>query len=91
VGGRLGPDGSFEIPIRSDTHDSWFAGFTGTYLSVVWVGYDDNHATGLTGAQGAVPIWADIMGRLKSASYEPVPPELVEDRWIDFSDDKVIH
>jgi penicillin-binding protein 1B len=70
----------------SDTHDSWFAGFTGTYLSVVWVGYDDNHATGLTGAQGAVPIWADIMGKLKSASYEPVPPELVEDRWIDFSD-----
>ena len=70
----------------SDTRDSWFAGFTGTYLSVVWVGYDDNHATGLTGAQGAVPIWADIMGRLKSASYEPVPPEMVEDRWIDFSD-----
>jgi penicillin-binding protein 1B len=70
----------------SDTHDSWFAGFTGTYLSVVWVGYDDNHATGLTGAQGAVPIWADLMGRLKSASYEPVPPEMVEDRWIGFTD-----
>ncbi|MEA3174667.1 MAG: penicillin-binding protein [Gammaproteobacteria bacterium] len=70
----------------SDTHDSWFAGFTGSYLSVVWVGYDDNHATGLTGAAGAVPIWADIMGKLKSASYEPVPPEMVEDRWIDFRD-----
>jgi penicillin-binding protein 1B len=70
----------------SDTHDSWFAGFTGSYLSVVWVGYDDNHATGLTGAAGAVPIWADIMGKLKSASYEPVPPEMVEDRWIDFHD-----
>jgi penicillin-binding protein 1B len=70
----------------SDTKDSWFAGFTGSYLSVVWVGYDDNHTTGLTGAAGAVPIWADIMGKLKSASYEPVPPEMVEDRWIDFSD-----
>jgi penicillin-binding protein 1B len=70
----------------SDTHDSWFAGFTGSYLSVVWVGYDDNHATGLTGATGALPIWADIMGRLKSASFEAVPPELIEDRWIDFGD-----
>jgi penicillin-binding protein 1B len=70
----------------SDTKDSWFAGFTGSYLSVVWVGYDDNHTTGLTGAAGAVPVWADIMGKLKSASFEPVPPEMVEDRWIDFSD-----
>jgi penicillin-binding protein 1B len=70
----------------SDTRDSWFAGFTGSYLSVVWVGYDDNHPTGLTGAAGAVPVWADLMGKLKSASYEPVPPEMVEDRWIDFSD-----
>jgi penicillin-binding protein 1B len=70
----------------SDTKDSWFAGFTGSYLSVVWVGYDDNHTTGLTGAAGAVPIWADIMGKLKSASYAPVPPEMVEDRWIDFGD-----
>ena len=70
----------------SDTKDSWFAGFTGSYLSVVWVGYDDNHSTGLTGAAGAVPIWADLMGRLKPASFEPVPPDTVEDRYIDFSD-----
>ena len=28
----------------SDTRDSWFAGFTGSYLAVVWVGYDDNRA-----------------------------------------------
>jgi penicillin-binding protein 1B len=60
----------------SDTRDSWFAGFTGSYLSVVWVGYDDNRPTGLTGAAGA----------LKSASFQPVPPELVEDRWIGFGD-----
>ena len=40
----------------SDTRDSWFAGFTGSYLSVVWVGYDDNRVTGLTGATGALPV-----------------------------------
>jgi len=26
------------------------------------------------------------MASLKSTSFDPVPPELVEDRWIDFSD-----
>jgi penicillin-binding protein 1B len=70
----------------SDTRDSWFAGFTGSYLAVVWVGYDDNRATGLTGAGGALPVWADTLSRLKSASFEPVAPELVEDRWIGFAD-----
>jgi penicillin-binding protein 1B len=70
----------------SDTRDSWFAGFTGSYLSVVWVGYDDNRVTGLTGAAGALPVWAETMARLKSVSFEPVPPELVENRWIGFSD-----
>jgi penicillin-binding protein 1B len=70
----------------SDTRDSWFAGFTGSYVSVVWVGYDDNRATGLTGATGALPVWADTLARLKSAPFQPVPPELVEDRWIGFGD-----
>jgi penicillin-binding protein 1B len=70
----------------SDTRDSWFAGFTGSYLAVAWVGYDDNRVTGLTGAAGALPVWADTMSKLKSASFEPVPPELVEDRWIGYRD-----
>jgi penicillin-binding protein 1B len=70
----------------SDTRDSWFAGFTGSYLSVAWVGYDDNRVTGLTGAAGALPVWADTLARLRSASFQPVPPESVEDRWIGFAD-----
>ena len=70
----------------SDTRDSWFAGFTGSYVAVAWVGYDDNRATGLTGATGAMPVWADTLSRLKSAPFQPVPPESVEDRWIGFGD-----
>jgi penicillin-binding protein 1B len=66
--------------------DSWFAGFTGSYLAVVWVGYDDNRATGLTGAAGALPVWADAIASVRSASFQPVPPELTEDRWIGFGD-----
>lgn len=70
----------------SDTRDSWFAGFTGSYLSVVWVGYDDNRITGLTGATGALPVWADTMASLKPVSFEPIAPDSTEDRWIGFDD-----
>jgi penicillin-binding protein 1B len=70
----------------SDTRDSWFAGFTGSYLAVAWVGYDDNRVTGLTGAAGALPVWGDTMAALTSAPFQPVPPELIEDRWIGFAD-----
>ncbi len=69
----------------SDTKDSWFAGFTGSYLAVAWVGYDDNRTTGLTGAAGALPVWVDTLASLKSSSFQPVAPETVEDVWIDFN------
>ncbi|HVS00576.1 MAG TPA: PBP1A family penicillin-binding protein [Thermoanaerobaculia bacterium] len=37
--------------------DSWFAGFSPTRATVVWVGYDDNSVTRLSGARAALPIW----------------------------------
>ena len=70
----------------SDNRDSWFAGFTGNYVAVAWVGYDDDRGTGLTGAAGALPVWADTLAQLRPASFEPVPPERVEDRWIGYDD-----
>ena len=69
----------------SDTRDSWFAGFTGSHLAVVWVGYDDNRPTGLTGAAGAMPVWADAIASLRPASWEPAAPPEVDERWIEFS------
>jgi penicillin-binding protein 1B len=48
----------------NDTRDAWFAGFSGNYVSVVWVGRDDNKPIGLTGGSGALPIWSDYMKRL---------------------------
>ena len=47
-----------------DLRDSWFAGFTGDRLAVVWLGRDDNHSTGLTGASGAMQVWGRLMARL---------------------------
>ena len=45
----------------SDYKDSWFVGYTPDLLALAWVGFDDNTATGLSGASGALPVWADFM------------------------------
>jgi len=52
--------------------DSWFAGYAGNYVTVVWIGRDDNGKTGLSGASGAMLLWADIMERLDLAPTSPV-------------------
>lgn len=41
--------------------DSWFVGMAGNLLGVVWVGRDDNQPTALSGAAGALRIWAAMM------------------------------
>ncbi len=52
--------------------DSWFAGYSGNYVTVVWIGRDDNRPTGLSGAGGAMLLWGDIMERLDLAPTFPV-------------------
>jgi len=47
--------------------DSWFAGFTGSQLAVVWIGRDDNKPTGLWGATGALQAWIALFRELPSA------------------------
>jgi penicillin-binding protein 1B len=61
-----------------DLRDSWFAGYTGNYVAVVWVGRDNNLPTGLTGATGALPVWEDIMRRVHSEPLRLTPPHDVE-------------
>lgn len=58
----------------NDGRDSWFAGFSGDYLGVVWIGKDDNSATGLTGSSGALPVWGRMMGMLPQRPYEATEP-----------------
>ncbi len=50
----------------SDYRDAWFAGYTSDVLAVVWVGFDDNRNTHLSGSRGALPIWANFMNRIKN-------------------------
>ena len=45
----------------NDLRDAWFVGFTPELLAVVWVGFDDNQAIGLSGSQAALPIWTEFM------------------------------
>jgi penicillin-binding protein 1B len=54
----------------NDSRDSWFAGYTGDHLAVVWVGNDQNQPTGLYGATGAMRVWSGIFSRLPSAPLQ---------------------
>jgi penicillin-binding protein 1B len=52
------------------SRDGWFAGFTPNIVCIVWVGFDDNSQLGLTGADSALPIWADFMTAALAAHPE---------------------
>jgi penicillin-binding protein 1B len=68
-----------------DFRDSWFAGFTNDHLAVVWVGNDDNEPVGLTGAAGALNIWAPVIAGIDDThSFDPVPSPVLEFVWLDY-------
>jgi penicillin-binding protein 1B len=62
----------------NDLRDSWFAGYGEDLVGVVWLGYDDNSATGLTGATGALRVWTDIMTALDIQPRQSATPGNVE-------------
>ena len=68
----------------NDYRDSWFAGFSGSHLVVAWVGHDDNRPTGLTGTTGGLAVWSRLMGSIITSSFEPMLPEDLEHRWVDY-------
>ncbi len=73
----------------NDLRDSWFAGYSGNYTAVVWVGQDDNRPTGLSGATGALPIWIDLMSRLKLTPVAFAQPDNVVWQWLDTTSGQV--
>ncbi|MDQ3288119.1 MAG: penicillin-binding protein 1B [Pseudomonadota bacterium] len=66
--GRLAPAG--KTGTSNDSRDSWFAGYTGDHLAVVWVGNDQNEPTGLYGATGGMRVWSALFSRLPSAALQ---------------------
>ncbi|MGA0806829.1 MAG: transglycosylase domain-containing protein, partial [Pseudohongiellaceae bacterium] len=65
----------------NDLRDSWFAGYGDDLVGVVWLGYDDNRESGLTGATGALKVWADVMSQLDIQPRQALaPPDVVFDK-----------
>ena len=73
----------------NDYRDAWFAGYSGNYVSVVWVGRDDNKPIGLSGGTGALPVWVDYMKRLKLTPVALPEPEGIEWLWLENNSGKL--
>lgn len=67
----------------NDSKDSWFAGYSGDYLSVVWVGRDDNKPVGLTGSTGALQVWISLMRQISTQPVNLIPPDNIKMAWVD--------
>jgi penicillin-binding protein 1B len=59
----------------NDRRDSWFAGFSPDRTTLVWVGYDDNSTTRLSGARAALPIWARFTYKVRPPGGYPTIPQ----------------
>jgi penicillin-binding protein 1B len=66
-----------------DQRDSWFAGYSGDLLAVVWIGRDDNGVTALTGATGALPAWTGLMAAVSREPRRARAPAGVTETWVD--------
>ncbi|KJV30895.1 penicillin-binding protein 1B [Luteibacter yeojuensis] len=62
--------------------DSWFAGFTGEHLAVVWMGRDDNKPSGLYGATGSMRVWQELFRKLPTTPLSAQPGDGLEMAWM---------
>jgi penicillin-binding protein 1B len=86
LGDGLGPLASAgKTGTSNDSRDSWYAGYTGDHLAVVWVGNDENEPTGLYGATGAMRVWSSLFRELPSAPLV-VGGQGIEWAWLDATD-----
>lgn len=76
--GNIGAAG--KTGTTDDLRDSWFAGFTGKHLAVVWVGRDDNRPCALTGSSGALQVWGHLISNISTAPLNLTQPDNV--RWV---------
>ena len=81
VGGKTGTS--------DDQRDSWFVGYAGEHLVLIWVGFDDNRKTPLTGRSGALEVWKSFMEKLNPLSNKTSIPERINYQWVDKDDGKL--
>ncbi len=91
---RLLPEGltvAGKTGTTNDLRDSWFAGFSGMHVAVTWVGRDDNQPTGLTGATGALGVWAATMAKIDTTPLQPQSPDNIKWFYADTSSGKIFN
>jgi len=76
---RLGLDfpAAGKTGTTDDYRDAWFLGYTRHLVCGVWVGFDEPHTIGLTGAAAALPAWIAFMKasvRQPDLGFGPPPP-----------------
>lgn len=91
----LGDDLAGKTGTSNERRDSWFAGYAPRRATVVWVGYDDNSPTRMSGARAGLPIWARFTAAVRppggyttfrqpagvaTAGIDPETGELATDR-----------
>jgi penicillin-binding protein 1B len=69
-----------------DLRDSWFAGFSGDRVAVVWTGYDDNRRSNLTGSSGAMRVWQNIFKDIAYDDYLIPESPTLKKYWINADD-----
>ena len=79
----LGIDVAGKTGTSDELYDSWFAGFSNDKVAVVWLGFDDQRPTGLTGASGAMRVWKRILNGVSTEPFRHQLPDEVRRVWID--------
>ena len=77
------PDIAGKTGTSNKQQDAWFCGFNHHLTSIVWVGYDQPRSLHEYGAQAALPIWMDFMGKAlknRPQSMMNQPPGIVSMR-----------
>lgn len=69
-----------------DQRDSWFVGFAGELLVLVWLGFDDNRPTPLTGRLGALEVWKNFINEVQPSSIEKTSLSRIRYVWTDKQD-----
>jgi penicillin-binding protein 1A len=57
----------------NDSFDTWFAGYTPTLVTTVWIGYDSNEfplSPGEQGGRTSLPIWLEFMSKALKGKSE---------------------
>ncbi|MBQ0784643.1 MAG: penicillin-binding protein 1B [Amphritea sp.] len=67
----------------NDQRDSWFAGFAGDRLAVVWLGLDNNKPLPLTGSSGALRVWTEFMKQSRPQPFMAERPADIEYHWVE--------